>query len=73
MVAFSIVVDIGDSIMLTANFAIQPTSWAKFDSYGCSWATDMNHALQLAKLDDENYTVWRVPHVGEAYKWMDVK
>jgi len=59
--------------MLTANFAIQPTSCTHIDSYGYRYSTDMNAALQLANHNDENYTVWRVPHVGEAYKWMDVK
>ena len=59
--------------MATANFAIQPTNWTQFDSYGCTWAIDMNDAIRLATHSEEKQTVWRVPHVGHAYKWMDVK
>ena len=56
--------------MPTASFAVQPTAWSNFDEWGCDWATDINHAYRIARAWGEDCTVWRVPHNGNAMKWI---
>ena len=55
--------------MLTANWAVQPSSWGQFDPVGCTWATDINHAYQLATVWEEECIIWIIPHVGDPYRW----
>ena len=51
--------------MSTATFAVQPSSWVKFDERGCDWATDINNAYDIARIwkqqHGEDCTIWRVP------------
>ena len=50
--------------MSTATFAVQPSSWVKFDERGCDWATDINNAYDIARIWKEQHgedcTIWRV-------------
>ncbi len=55
--------------MLTANWAVQPSSWSNFDPHGCTWATDINHAYRLFSAWSEDVTVWIIPHNGNPYRW----
>ena len=57
-------------IMPTANFAVQPASWTKFDEWGCQWATDINHAYNIAKASGEECVIWRCPHQGDPIAWV---
>jgi hypothetical protein len=50
--------------MMTATFAVQPSSWSKFDEHGCDWATDINHAYNIAKAWGEECIIWRIPNSG---------
>ena len=54
-------------------FAIQPKEWTAFDSYGCDWAEDLSRAISIAKMWDEEWTIWKVPKNGNAYRWMNTK
>jgi len=56
--------------MTTATFAVQPSSWSQFDSYGCTWATDIHHAYSIAKAWGEDCIIWRIPHQGEPIAWV---
>ena len=56
--------------MTTATFAVQPSSWSQFDSYGCDWAKDIDHAYQLAKAWGEDCIIWRIPPTGNAMAWI---
>jgi hypothetical protein len=67
--------------MPTATFAVQPSSFASFDELGCQWATDLNHAVRMAKrfaeLDGAPQTIWRIASGCLAYgsgamAWMEV-
>lgn len=55
--------------MPTATFAVQPTSFSRFDEWGCEWAIDLEHAYRLARAFGVDCTIWRVPHTGTAYRW----
>ena len=59
--------------MLTANFAVQPASFSRFDEWGCEWATDINHAYRLAATFGEDAVIWRCPHQGDPMAWVTVK
>jgi len=59
--------------MPTASFAVQPKSFGTFDEWGCLWATDINHAYQLAATLEEDAVIWRCPHQGEPMAWVTVK
>ena len=59
--------------MPTACFAVQPKSFGTFDEHGCDWATDINHAYQIAATYDEDAVIWRCPHQGEPMAWVTVK
>lgn len=59
--------------MPTASFAVQPKSFARFDEWGCEWATDINHAYRLAAAFGEDCIIWRCPHQGEPMAWVTVK
>lgn len=66
-----------DLPMPTATFAVQPTAFQRFDEWGCQWATDLNHAVEMAKrfasTDGEAQTIWRVANQGPgAMAWMEV-
>ena len=50
-------------------FAVQPIAWGSFDSYGCDWATDINHAYRIAKQWGEECMIWMVPLKGEPIRW----
>ena len=56
--------------MLTANWAVQPASFGKFDEWGCEWATDINHAYRIARQMGEDAVIWRCPHQGEPVAWV---
>ena len=56
--------------MLTASWAVQPATWANFDEHGCDWATDINHAYDIARAWGEDCIIWRVPNNGNAMKWV---
>jgi hypothetical protein len=56
--------------MPTASFAVTPAYWSKFDEHACWWATDLQHAQNIARWWGEECMIWRVPHAGTAYKWM---
>jgi hypothetical protein len=63
--------------MPTATFAVQPKSFTSFDEWGCQWATDLNHAVQMAKTfateEGAIYTIWRIANIGNgAVAWMEV-
>ena len=67
--------------MPTATFAVQPSAFQRFDEWGCQWATDLNHAVSMAKhfaaLDAEPQTIWRIANGCLAYgsgalAWMEV-
>ena len=60
---------------MTFDFAVQPSTFRSFDQYGCLWATDLRHAQKLATLMTEaegEQTIWKVPHTGNAMKWMTI-
>jgi hypothetical protein len=63
--------------MSTATFAVQPSSWVKFDERGCDWATDINNAYNIARIWKEQYgedcTIWRVPFGGQPMAWVSSK
>ena len=59
--------------MPTACFAVQPKSFGNFDEHGCDWATDINHAYQLAATYDEDVVIWKCPAKGEPMAWVTVK
>jgi len=64
--------------MPTATFAVQPSAFQRFDEWGCQWATDLNHAVAMAKrfaaLDAEPQTIWRVANQGTGHMaWMEVR
>ena len=50
-------------------FAVQPTAWGSFDSYGCDWATDINHAYRLGQAGGEECMIWMVPLSGDPIRW----
>jgi len=57
-------------------FAVQPAAFAEFDEHGCEWATDLDHARDLAfdwSIDEGGAAmiVWRVGTAG-ATRWMEV-
>ena len=49
--------------MSTATFAVQPSSWVKFDERGCDWATDINNAYHMCG-DLERTTRGRLHHLA---------
>ena len=60
---------------MTFDFAVQPSTFGSFDQHGCLWATDAKHARELALLMSRvegEQTVWKVPHKGNAMKWMTI-
>ena len=60
--------------MLTASWAVQPRSFGqRLDEWGCSWATDINHAYRIAQQMGEDCVIWRCPHVGEPMAWVTVR
>lgn len=64
--------------MPTATFAVQPSSFTSFDEWGCQWATDLNHAVAMAKRfasrDAEPQTIWRVADRGTDHTaWMEIR
>lgn len=59
--------------MPTANFAVQPASFSRFDEWGCLWATDINHAYRLAMKLGEDAVIWRCPHQGEPMAWTTIR
>ncbi len=63
--------------MPTATFAVQPSSFGSFDQWGCQWATDLNHAVRMAKAfaaaESAPQVIWRVADEGlGAVAWMEV-
>jgi hypothetical protein len=57
-------------------FAVQPKSFAEFDPHGCEWATDLDHARDLAfdwSADEggETMIVWRVG-TKAPMRWLEV-
>ena len=52
------------------NFAIQPASWSKFDPYGCSFATDINHAHDMCRAQP-GMMIWGIPTnpKGQPVRW----
>jgi hypothetical protein len=57
-------------------FAVQPASFAQFDEHGCEWATDLDHARDLAfdwSIDEGGAAmiVWRLTS-GNPIKWLEV-
>ena len=52
------------------NFAIQPASWSKFDEYGCTFCTDINHAYAMCRTQP-GMMIWGVPTNpnGQPIKW----
>ena len=57
-------------------FAVQPSSFGTFDPDGCEWATDLDHARDLAfdwSADEGGaaMTVWRLT-TGNPIKWLEV-
>ena len=58
--------------MPTADFAVQPASFGNFDQWGCEWATDINHAYDLARALGEDAIIWRCPHQGNPIRWVRV-
>ncbi|NBQ26135.1 MAG: hypothetical protein EBU26_18120 [Verrucomicrobia bacterium] len=54
------------------DFAVQPAYWSSFDQHGCMWATSLRHAELIAEFHmmGEECIIWKVPHKGEAMKWM---
>ena len=59
--------------MPTANFAVQPASFGRFDEWGCDWATDINHAYRLAATFGEDAVIWRCPHQGDPMAWVTIR
>ena len=59
--------------MPTASFAVQPKAFGTFDEWGCDWATDINHAYDLARALGEDAVIWRCPHQGAPMAWVTVK
>ena len=60
--------------MPTASFAVQPASFARFDEWGCEWATDINHAYRLAATFGEDAVIWRCPNSGgNPMAWVTVR
>jgi len=65
------------STMPTATFAVQPATFGSFDQWGCEWATDLNHAVRMAKAfaaaEGTAQVIWRVANEGlGAMAWMEV-
>jgi hypothetical protein len=57
-------------------FAVQPASFSQFDEHGCEWATDLDHARDLAfdwSIDEGGAAmiVWRLTS-GNPIKWLEV-
>ena len=50
-------------------YAIQPTAWGSFDSYGCDWAPTIEHAYRIAQAWGEECMIWAVPAKGEPIRW----
>ena len=50
-------------------FAIQPTSWSKFDEWGCDWAPDIHTAYRIAQQWGEECMIWMCPPTGEPIRW----
>jgi hypothetical protein len=51
--------------MTSATFAVQPSSWSQFDSHGCDWAIDIDHAYRIAKAWGEDCII-----CGEPIAWV---
>jgi hypothetical protein len=63
--------------MPTATFAVQPSTFASFDEWGCEWATDLNHAVRMAKAfaasEHTAQVIWKVANNAPgAVAWMEV-
>ena len=58
--------------MPTASFAVQPADWFNFDPVGCTWATDINNAYNIAHALNVKCVIWRVPHSGQPMRWITV-
>ena len=56
--------------MTNPTFAVQPSSWSKFDEHGCDWAININHAYNIAKAWGEECIIWRVPQNGNPIPWV---
>lgn len=50
-------------------FAVQPSSWSKFDPHGCIFATDINHAYAICR-EQPGMMIWAIPNSGgQPIKW----
>ena len=57
-------------------FAVQPKSFGTFDEWGVEWATDLDHARDIAfdwSADNggEPMIIWRIT-TGDPIAWMEV-
>jgi hypothetical protein len=50
-------------------FAIQPSAWGSFDSYGCDWASTIEQAYRIGQAWGEECMIWMVPQNGTPVRW----
>ena len=57
---------------MKATYAVQPAFFGEFDQWGCDWATDIEHAYNLARYSGVESIIWKVPANGNAMRWIRV-